>query len=67
MTKFPHECAEDRICTCSVTALEPDEDCSVHGVGEYRPRCGKCGRFLKRDPEPDADMGRMEHDERGDA
>ena len=33
-------------CECSLTALEPDENCPVHGLGEYPPRCGVCGRFM---------------------
>ena len=44
----PHECRESKTCMCSLTALEPDESCPVHGVGEWPPRCGICGRFLKR-------------------
>ena len=46
-----HVCAEGKTCTCSMLALEPDEDCPVHGAGPYPPRCGKCGRFIKR-PNP---------------
>lgn len=44
----PHECHEDNSCCCSMQALEPDEECPVHGFGEWPPRCGICGRFIKR-------------------
>ena len=43
-----HVCAEDKTCTCSIQADEPDEKCPVHGGGSYPPRCGKCGQFIKR-------------------
>jgi hypothetical protein len=36
----------DPYCVCSIVALEPDEQCPIHGV-EYPKRC-KCGRFVKR-------------------
>ena len=45
----PHECRESKTCMCSLTALEPNESCPVHGWGEYPPRCCECGRFLKRE------------------
>ena len=41
-----HVCAEDKTCTCSMQALEPDEECPVHGAGPYPRRCGQCGRFI---------------------
>ena len=47
---IPHVCRESTTCTCYQLALEPDEECPVHGWGEYPPRCGTCGRFLKRKP-----------------
>lgn len=34
-----HTCKESDCCTCSMAALEPDEQCPVHGMGEYPPRC----------------------------
>lgn len=40
-----HICKEDKTCCCSLTALEPDEDCPVHGW-PYPSRC-RCGRFVK--------------------
>ena len=41
-----HICKEDIYCTCYQLALEPDEDCALHG-NPYPPRCN-CGRFIKR-------------------
>lgn len=41
-----HICKEDRQCSCSLLALEPDEDCPVHGVGIFPPRCILCGKFI---------------------
>lgn len=46
--KVDHECEEDHLCCCSMTALEPNEDCPVHAAGPYPPRCGICGKFIKR-------------------
>lgn len=43
-----HECKESKLCSCSMTALEPDEECPVHGAGEWPPRCCVCGRYIKR-------------------
>jgi len=34
------------VCTCDLSALEPDEDCPQHGHGEWPPRCAYCGRFI---------------------
>ncbi len=42
----PHECQVGRSCTCSMTALEPAEDCPVHSGGGW-PRCERCGRMMK--------------------
>ena len=44
-----HICQEDRDCCCSMQSLEPDEDCPKHGW-PWPPRCGICGRFMKRKP-----------------
>jgi hypothetical protein len=41
----PHHCKRDRTCSCTLTSLEPDEECPVHGT-PWPPRCGTCGRFL---------------------
>ena len=43
-----HICKENYTCCCSTTALEPNEDCFIHGFGPWPPKCKKCGRFLKR-------------------
>lgn len=43
-----HECRESKTCKCYQLALEPRENCPVHGSGEWHPRCEVCGRFLKR-------------------
>src|SRR5712671_2604451 len=43
-----HSCRESCRCVCSLTALEPDEACPVHGQGEVPPRCCVCGRFMLR-------------------
>lgn len=45
----PHECKESTTCTCYILADEPNEECPQHGGGEWPPRCGECGRFLKRE------------------
>jgi hypothetical protein len=42
-----HTCGESRTCCCSVIGIEPNERCPVHGTGEWPPRCGICGKFLK--------------------
>ncbi len=44
-----HICEEGRTCTCDMIALEPSEECTVHGVGIYPPVCDECGRFMKRE------------------
>jgi hypothetical protein len=49
----PHIHVESRTCTCGITADEPDEECPVHGAGEWPPRCCVCGCFMSRiRPEP---------------
>ena len=40
-----HECKPPRTCVCYALALEPSEDCPVHGY-PWPPRCGDCGRFM---------------------
>ena len=57
-----HVCVEDKTCTCSSQALEPDEACPVHGLGPYPPRCGKCGKFIKRREHPDMRQHRGKKD-----
>jgi hypothetical protein len=41
-----HKCQEGRSCCCSITALEPDDDCPLHGY-PFPPRCEICGRYMK--------------------
>ena len=41
-----HICKRNRSCLCSLQALEPDEQCPIHGGGEWPPRCVECGKFL---------------------
>ena len=43
----PHVCHELDYCVCNSMALEPDEDCPIHGGGTWPPRCCECGRFIK--------------------
>lgn len=45
----PHICQESRTCQCSIQALEPNENCPIHGCGEWPPRCEHCGRIMKRE------------------
>ncbi len=45
MTK--HVCQRSDTCSCSITDMEPNEECPVHAAGEWPPRCEKCGRFMK--------------------
>lgn len=40
-----HQCCKSTVCRCYLLALEPNEQCPVHGW-PYPPRCGDCGRFL---------------------
>lgn len=42
-----HECRESHTCCCSMQAVEPDEDCPIHGCGPWPPKCEICGRFLR--------------------
>ncbi len=45
MTKHKHK--RPGMCCCSVQELEPNEDCPIHGCGEWPPRCVVCGQFMK--------------------
>lgn len=47
--KKNHLCHASVICICYPLALEPDEQCPVHGHGSWPPRCGRCGRYFKRE------------------
>lgn len=41
-----HICSEVDYCLCDTMALEPNEDCPIHGPGPFPPRCAICGRFM---------------------
>lgn len=49
-----HKCRESQTCSCYLLATEPNENCPVHGAGEWPPRCEECGRYLKREHESEA-------------
>lgn len=40
-----HTHSESRTCCCYLLAVEPDEDCPIHGH-PWPPRCAECGQFL---------------------
>lgn len=42
-----HRCKRRDYCTCNSMALEPSEECPIHGCGDWPPRCAECGRFIK--------------------
>jgi hypothetical protein len=42
----PHKHRESTTCCCWLQALEPNENCPVHGWGPWPPRCEECGQFL---------------------
>ena len=42
-----HVHQESKTCKCSMTALEPNEDCPIHGYPRP-PKCEICGQFVKR-------------------
>lgn len=47
--KTEHTCNTPRTCTCYMLALEPNENCPVHGFGPPPPlRCEMCGKFIRR-------------------
>lgn len=41
-----HTCIADTLCCCYSLALEPNENCPVHGC-QYPVKCGICGKFMK--------------------
>lgn len=41
-----HLCRRPTLCCCGIALLEPVEECLVHGIGEWPPRCEECGRFV---------------------
>lgn len=46
-----HICKELTYCICSSLALEPDENCPIHGY-VIKSRC-RCGRFVKEEKMPE--------------
>lgn len=42
--KHKHE--RPNTCICYILALEPNENCPIHGYGEWPPRCKICGKFM---------------------
>jgi hypothetical protein len=41
-----HRCERANTCCCSISALEPDDECPIHSGGEWPPRCATCGRLM---------------------
>lgn len=46
-----HLCFFDMSCICYTLALEPDENCPIHGYPSYSNKCSECGRFFKKENE----------------
>ncbi len=46
MSCAAHVCQRPRTCSCSSQGLEPNEDCPIHGAGDWPPRCERCGRLM---------------------
>lgn len=44
----PHRCRQSKTCCCGTQAVEPNENCPVHGH-PYPIQCEVCGRFIKGD------------------
>jgi hypothetical protein len=42
-----HNCKRLDLCICSQLSNEPNENCPIHGNGEWPPRCMICGKFMK--------------------
>ncbi len=42
-----HECKVSNACCCYIGALQPEDNCPMHGCGEWPPRCMYCGKFIK--------------------
>lgn len=55
-----HKCARARTCKCYLLALEPADNCPIHGC-DYPFRCAECGKFMTHediyDPRDLAIMG----------
>jgi len=43
-----HKCVESTTCCCDIQKLEPNENCPIHGYGQWPPRCEICGQFMNR-------------------
>lgn len=43
-----HVCEYPDTCCCSISALEPDDDCPIHSFGPPIDRCKHCGRFMRK-------------------
>jgi hypothetical protein len=41
-----HTCHRSMDCICSISALEPADQCPQHGGGSWPPRCDVCQRYL---------------------
>ncbi len=41
-----HNCEESKHCICYQLALEPNDNCPVHGT-PWPVRCYICGRFMR--------------------
>ncbi len=50
----PHICKPSHTCCCSIQALEPHDECPIHGYPSYPRRCD-CGKFVKVKGEPVTD------------
>lgn len=44
--KDKHIHKKSDVCTCSLLAMEPDEQCPIHGY-PWPPRCAECGQYMK--------------------
>lgn len=44
LSRKKHVCKQERTCKCYSQALEPNDNCPIHGYPI--PRCD-CGRFVK--------------------
>lgn len=47
--KGDHECYSTITCQCSITGLEPNEDCPIHMGAPPDRKCNVCGRFVTKD------------------
>ena len=40
-----HVCKKADWCICSISALEPNDNCPLHGH-PWPPKCAECGKFM---------------------